>query len=228
MLVLNLSHGVLAHESGFVYEPLDAVDVTFARVLPHGDVTVILQPWLTLCVLSNHDFVIVELAQKMAVVEVSASVDERFLLVVLFYQAKECEQRIAEDRIRKSGVSLNVNHRNEILLATQTLSCEIMQLLKLRRLRTVEMVRAHLQAIRISQFKVLLVFIVNFVSSFSRLDVYVSHSGVFANNLPEHFALVVADVNAVNVRTCVLALNILHLCLCCRWSEHGNECYTYI
>ena len=56
---------------------------------------------------------------------------------------------------------------------------------------------------------VALVFVVYSVATFGSFYIYVSHVGILANSFPKHVALVMAYVDAMYVRTCVFALNIL-------------------
>ena len=50
---------VLAHEATFVHIAVDAVQVSFAGVLPHGYVTAVCKHWLFVGVLRYHDEVAV-------------------------------------------------------------------------------------------------------------------------------------------------------------------------
>jgi hypothetical protein len=54
---------------------------------------------------------------------------------------------------------------------------------------------------------------INTVATLCGLQIDVSHVGVVAKSLPEHFALIVAEVDTMNVRTGVFALygNVLSI-----------------
>ena len=69
------------------------------------------------------------------------------------------------------------------------------------------MVGTHLQTIAVSQIDILLVFIINAVAAFRGLEIDVSHLRI-AHRLPEHIALIVAQVDAVDVAAGVLTLHM--------------------
>ena len=68
------------------------------------------------------------------------------------------------------------------------------------------MIRPHLETIAMSQVDIGFVAVVNAVASFGCLQVDISHTGIVANRLPEHFALIVAQVDAVYMGTRILTL----------------------
>ena len=103
-----LPQAVLTHKPALVYMPVDAVDMAFSRVLPHGDVTVVGKQGLTLCVLGYHEFVVVYLSTKIMVVEVCESIEQWLLLVSLLHHVKKREQRVAELLRRQSALGLDI------------------------------------------------------------------------------------------------------------------------
>ena len=74
---------VASHESAFVNVAPDAVDVPLSGILPHGNVSIILQARLVGGVLCNHDFIVVDFSKQVSVVEIRTSV-EQWLLAVFF------------------------------------------------------------------------------------------------------------------------------------------------
>ena len=70
------------------------------------------------------------------------------------------------------------------------------------------MVGTYLETVFMGKVYVLLVLAVYVVATFGSLEIYVSHLGVVAYSLPENVALVMAEVYAVYVATCVLALHL--------------------
>ena len=74
------------------------------------------------------------------------------------------------------------------------------------------MVASHLQSVAMSQFNILCVFIIDSVTTLSSLQIDVLHFRVIADCLPEHLSLVMTEVDAMNMRTGILAQNIAFLC----------------
>ena len=69
------SQSVSTHEAALVNISVDAVDVSFAGVLPHSDVAVVAEYRFLFGVLCYHEGVVVYLSCEIAVVEVGASVE---------------------------------------------------------------------------------------------------------------------------------------------------------
>lgn len=207
-----LSHGVFAHEPALVDISLYAIDAPFACILPHRDVTVVLQAWLTRSVLGYHYLIVVEHPEEVFVIEIRAGIYERFLLIMLLYQIKELEERVTEGGIRKSLLCLHINHRYEVLLAAQALCGEVPQLCFLRSLGAVEMVRPYFQPMAVGHEDILLVALVDAVSTLCRLDIHVCHTCVLAYRLPEDIALIVAYIYAMDMAARILTFHRIRLC----------------
>ena len=86
------SQSVSAHESALVHIAIDAVEPSLTGILPHLDVSTILEHWLALGVLGYHDFVAVQFAEQVVVVEVGSRVDEGLLLVGFLHEMQELEE----------------------------------------------------------------------------------------------------------------------------------------
>ena len=196
------------HEARLVNIAVDAHDAPLAGVLPHGDVALVGQHWLVLRIHGNHQLVVVKTTLQVLVVEVAEGVDQRLLTIGMLHQLQERHQRVAELLRRQTAVALDVDHRDEVLLAGQTLGLEVLQLAAQRRLGTEEVVGAHLQTIAVGQVDVAFKIGVDAVATLGSLQVDVGHLRILANRLPEHLALIVRQVDAVDVRTGVLALQI--------------------
>lgn len=121
-----LSQFVVSHKPAFVNVSFDAVEATFAGVLPHGDVSLVFQFRFTLGILRYHDKVSVQFACQMLVVEISASIYQRPLSVRFFHELQKFEQGIAELLRRQSTGRFYVNHRYDVLFAWSALRVEIL------------------------------------------------------------------------------------------------------
>ena len=73
----------------FVDESVDAVDAALTGVLPQDDVVPIFELGLLTVILCYHEWIAVEFADEMGVIEVGESVKERFLLVGFFDEGKK-------------------------------------------------------------------------------------------------------------------------------------------
>ena len=73
----------------FVDKSVDAVDAAFTGVLPQDDVVPIFELGLLTVILCYHEWIAVEFADEMGVIEVGESVKERFLLVGFFDEGKK-------------------------------------------------------------------------------------------------------------------------------------------
>ena len=113
------------------------------------------------------------------------------------------DQRFAAQAAR----GLDIDHGDEVLVLGLTLVAEVAQLLHLGARGTVEVVRPHLQAVLLRQRDVLGVALVDVGAALGSLEVDVGHLAIVADGLPEHFALVVAHVQAVDVVASVLTLD---------------------
>ena len=108
----------------------------------------------------------------------------------------------------KSACGLNINHRNQVLLARQTLCLEVLQLLRQGCLRTEEMIRSHFQAVAMGQFDITLIALVNTVATLRGLQIDIRHLCVLAYRLPEHLTLIVRQIDAVHMAASVLTHDI--------------------
>ena len=197
-----------AHEARLVDIAVDANDAALAGVLPHGDVALVGQHGLFVGVHGYHELVVVDEAHEVLIVEVAEGIDEGLLVVGALNELEEGQQRVAELLIGQSGIGLNVDHGYQVLLAGQTLGTEIVQLLHQGRLGAEEVVGAYLQTVAVGEVDVALEVGVDAVAALGGLQIDVGHLGVLADGLPEHLALVVREVDAVDVGAGVLALQI--------------------
>lgn len=181
----DFSQSVVAHESAFVHISVDAVEMSFTRVLPQYEIEVVFQNRLLRGVLGNHHLVVAQEPQQVVVVEIGTRVKKRFLLVSLLYEIEEREQRVSESLFAQSASRLNVDHGQQILVSRPALGHEVLKLRLLRNLWAVEMVRAHFQPILVRQVDVLLVLAVDVVASFRGFQVDVCHFA-FAHRFPEY------------------------------------------
>lgn len=204
------SQPVSTHEAALVHVAVDAVDVSLAGVLPHGEVAPVGEHWLTAGVLGNHEFVVVDFALQVEIIEIGEGVEQWLLMICLLHKFEEFRERVAELFGLQSALGLDINHRQEVLIAWPALAFEVLQLGSLIYLWTIEMIRANLEPIFVGQFDILFVFAVDIVASFGGLKVHVGHLGVVAYRFPEHVALIMAQVDAVDVGAGILAF---HLCL---------------
>ena len=129
-------------------------------------------------------------------------------MIGLLDEVEEVEQGIAKHIGGQSARRLDVNHRHKVLLARQTLRHEVLQLLLLVGQRTVEVIAAHLQPILMGKLDVALEHGINAVATLGSLQIDVSHLGIVAHRLPEHLTLIVAQVDAMRMRTSILTLEI--------------------
>lgn len=181
----DFSQSVVAHESAFVHISVNAVEMSFTRVLPQYEIEVVFQNRLLRGVLGNHHLVVAQEPQQVVVVEIGTRVKKRFLLVSLLYEIEEREQRVSESLFAQSASRLNVDHGQQILVSRPALGHEVLKLRLLRNLWAVEMVRAHFQPVLVCQVDVLLVLAVDVVASFRGFQVDVCHFA-FAHRFPEY------------------------------------------
>lgn len=181
----DFSQSVVAHESAFVHISVNAVEMSFTRVLPQDEIEVVFQNRLLRGVLGNHHLVVAQEPQQVVVVEIGTRVKKRFLLVSLLYEIEEREQRVSESLFAQSASCLNVDHGQQILVSRPALGHEVLKLRLLRNLWAVEMVRAHFQPVLVCQVDVLLVLAVDVVASFRGFQVDVCHFA-FAHRFPEY------------------------------------------
>jgi hypothetical protein len=59
---------------------------------------------------------------------------------------------------------------------------------------------------------VILILFVNACPTFRCLDIDVCHTGIVGNCLPEYISLIMGDVYAMDMRTCILTLYTLGEC----------------
>ena len=126
--ITQLAQSVLPHKPALVDISPDAVDMSLSGVLPQQIIFVVGKDRLFRGVLGYHELVVVEFANEIAVVEVCACVDKRFLMIGLLHHVEKLEQRVAESLIAHALLGLHVNHWDKILLARTTLSFEILKL----------------------------------------------------------------------------------------------------
>ena len=129
-----------AHESALIHVAIDTVQFSFTGILPHLKVSSILEHWFSFGILCYHQFVAVELSQKIMVIEVGTRIDERLLSVCLFYEMQELKERVTKLLCLLPTPGLYVDHRQEILVARTALSHEILQLGLLRNTGTINVV----------------------------------------------------------------------------------------
>ena len=208
-----------AHKAAPIYITADAIDATLTSVLPHGNLAIVCHHGFVVGIHGNHYLILVNLALQVLVVEVATGIDEWLLLIGFFHKVEEVEQGIAEDISRQAASALHINHRNKVLLLRNALRLEIAQLLKLVGLGAIEMVAAHLETLLMGHPDVALKGGINAVATLSSLQIDISHVGIVAQCLPEHLALIVAEVDAMNMGTGVFALHIVVL----RREREGQE-----
>lgn len=206
----NLTQLMIAHEPAFVYMAIHTVDVPLGCILPHRNVTAVLQDRLTNSVLGYHYFILAKLVLEIAVIEVCASINKRFLLVSALHKLKELEHRVTEFLYRKTAACLNVDHGYEILVLRPALGHEVAQLGLLRDTGTVKVIRTDLQTMLMGQLDIALVFAVNIVTTLGSLKIDISHPGIIPDSLPEHISLIMAHVYAMDMCATVLTLGLRH------------------
>ena len=204
----DFSEFVAPHETALVHIAVYSVEPALTRILPHFEISPISQHRDALRILGNHQLVAVELAQKIVVIEIGSCIDKGFLLVCLLYEMQKLEERIAEFFCFHAAFRLHVNHRQEVLISRSALGHEIFQLPLLRDACSVEMIRTYFHSVAMSQVDILLVFAVDVGSSLGSFQINVSHLRVVAHGFPEHVALIMTQVDAVNVPTSVFALHL--------------------
>lgn len=204
----DFSEFVAPHETALVHIAVYSVEPALTRILPHFEISPISQHRDALRILGNHQLVAVELAQKIVVIEIGSCIDKGFLLVCLLYEMQKLEERIAEFFCIHAAFRFHVNHRQEVLISRSALGHEIFQLPLLRDACSVEMIRTHFHSVAMSQVDILLVFAVDVGSALGSFQINVSHLRVVAHGFPEHVALIMTQVDAVNVPTSVFALHL--------------------
>ena len=204
----DFPQAMAAHEAALVHIAVYSVEPALTRILPHFEISTISQHRDALRILGNHQLVAVELAQKIVVIEIGSCIDKGFLLVCLLYEMQKLEERIAEFFCIHAAFRLHVNHRQEVLISRSALGHEIFQLPLLRDACSVEMIRTHFHSVAMSQVDILLVFAVDVGSALGSFQINVSHLRVVAHGFPEHVALIMTQVDAVNVPTSVFALHL--------------------
>lgn len=169
---------VPAHEATLVHIAIDAVDVPFTGVLPHLKVTAIGQPRFLCGVLRHHELVVVYIPLEVGVVEICVGVEQRLLLVSLLHQVKELHERVPKGLLAQSPTRFYVYHRQKVLVLGPALREEVVQLLLLWGLGTVEVVRAYLEPMLMSQVYVAFVAAIDMRTALRGLDIHVGHLGV--------------------------------------------------
>lgn len=208
MAEANFPKFVPPHESTFVNKTVHAADSTFRRILPHRDVAIVLQTGFVVGILRNHHQIMVEFSLQMFVIEIRTRIDERFLLIFVLDHLQKFEKRVAELRRGQSVGGFDVDHRNQILLLRTTLRTEILQLQLLVGDGAIEMVGTDLQPVTMGKVDVLLECRVDAVAALRRLQIDVGIVGFLTDMFPKNIALIMAQVDAVNVLASVLALDL--------------------
>jgi hypothetical protein len=83
--------GMVTHETAFIYISVDTMEVSFSGILPYEIIFAVFENGLGGTILSYHEGVAVHLASEVLVVEISATVDEWLLAVVVFYEVEKFE-----------------------------------------------------------------------------------------------------------------------------------------
>lgn len=205
MFVPYLTHGVLPHEARLIHMSLNAVDTTVLCVLPHSVVLLVHEDRRIICVTSYHERIAVYLSSKVSVVEILVCVEQRLLLYSLLHKVDELEERVAETICLITTSRLNVDHREQVLLFSLTLCKEIAELRLLVGLWAIEMIATHLQSVLLGKLYILNISRVLIVASLRTLYIDIRHLRVIADGFPEHIALIVTDVYAVNMQASVFA-----------------------
>lgn len=200
------SQSVGPHEAAFVHIAVHAVDASLTRILPHLKLSAIVEHWFLASILGNHQLVTLQSPREVAVIEIRESVEERLLLVGFLQHIHKLEQRVTESLVRQAAGGFNVEHRNQVLVARTALGCEIPELLLEVGLGPEEMIGAHFQSVFMSQVYVGFIFLVDAVAAFGAFDVDIRHLGG-AHRFPEYVALIVAQVNAVDMGAGVFTLS---------------------
>lgn len=223
MPVTNLAQTVPPHQAAFVHIGIDAVDSALGRVLPNDIVALIAKHRRLVGIHGDHEFVVVNLPGKILVVEIPSGVEQRFLFISFLYHVEKLEQRVAESRVAQPSFALDVYHGYQVLVARPALSLEIIELFLQFGLWAEKVVRPYLQPVLMGQLDVLLVSMVDAVAPFSGFQIDKSHFGVLADGLPKHLALIMAKVDAVNVRTSILAMDIDFLGNGCQHKQYARD-----
>ena len=87
-----LAKAMVSHKAALIHIATDTRNASLTSILPHGNLAVVSDYGFFVCVHGNHDFVVVNLTLQMLIIEVATGIDERFLLIGLFYQVEEIEQ----------------------------------------------------------------------------------------------------------------------------------------
>lgn len=157
----NLAELVLAHEPTLVDVAVDAVEMAFTGVLPQDVLLSIGEDGLTRGVLCDHELIVVEQSLEVGVVETRTGVDEGPLPVGFLHEDEELRERVAKLFLRQSAAGLDIDHRQQILIAGATLCHKVVKLLHLTDARTIEVVGTHFEPIAVSQVDVLFIFIID-------------------------------------------------------------------
>ena len=224
----DFSQSVSAHESALVHVSVHAVELSLTRILPHLEIPAVSEHRFSLGVLGNHQLVAVQFAQQVTVVEIGSGVDERFLPIGFLHEMQELEEGVAEFFRFHSALGFHINHREQILVAWSALRHEVLQLGLLGDSGTIEVVGPYLHSIPMRQVDILLVSAVYIGSSFSCLQIDVSHLAVVTDGFPEHFSLIMTHVNAMNMATGIFALHlgVTAKCEYCRYNCYKNSFHT--
>ena len=224
----DFSQSVSAHESALIHVSVHAVELPLTRILPHLEIPAVSEHRFSLGVLGNHQLVAVQFAQQVTIVEIGTGVDERFLPIGFLHEMQELEEGVAEFFRFHSALGFHINHREQILVARAALRHEVLQLGLLGDAGTIEVVGSHLHAVSVGEVDILLISAVNIVSTFSCLQINIRHLAVVADGFPEHFSLIMAHVNAMNVATGIFALHlgVTAKCEYCRYNSYKNSFHT--
>ena len=201
----DVAEGVVTHETALIDMTRDASDAATGRILPETDVTAIGQNRFLVGVHGYHELIVVEFALEILIIKVAARIDQRFLVIGLLHERKEGDERIAKSLLTQSARRFHIEHGHQILLAWQALGSEVLQLQVQLYLWTEKMVGAHLEPMTMGHLDVTLITVIDAVATLRSLQIDVAHAGMLANGIPEHFTLIVAQVNTVHMLAGILA-----------------------
>jgi hypothetical protein len=80
----DFAQSMIAHESAFIHASTDTYNASMTGVLPHGDIASVGQYGLFFGVHRNHQLVIINLAYKMLIVEVTERIYQWLLMIGFF------------------------------------------------------------------------------------------------------------------------------------------------
>ena len=142
---------------------------------------------------------------EIAHLEFVVSVDDRFHAIFLFYKSQPREHALLKLFVGlRLSLMLHVEHRRQVALFEFYLFDEIFGLCPARRMYAPEVVSSSYKAIFACLIKVVVEFVIQFAGTFCGLNHHKAYGTflyhpVVAQFLPVYLALVMADVDAVNL-----------------------------